>query len=440
VVEVVVVVEVEVDVDVEVEVDVEVGVEVGVDVEVVVGVKMITWTEKKVKLSEVFPSDYNPRKISEHDFKALKRSLNEFGQSHSIVCNKNMAIIGGHQTLKAAKELEWEFINISIPKNQIPKHKEKALNLALNRIHGEWDDDLLAGILQELDAEDILLSGFEEDEIDDILDEINEIEEDEVPETPEEPTAKLGDIYQLGTHRLMCGDATVKEDVDRLMDGKKADMVFTDPPYGVDYANKNTFLNSCDKGNRIQTEIKFDNLNEDDICKLWKKTFENIRDILAETNSYYIFGPQIQGMMMMMMMMMSAGLPYRHVIIWNKNNHVLGRCDYNYKHEPIFFGWTTKHKFYGRGEFKTSVWDVNKPHKNDLHPTMKPIRIIVNALMNSSKKNQICYDPFGGSGSTLIACEQTNRICYMMELDEAYIDVIITRWENLTNKKAVKII
>lgn len=142
---------------------------------------------------------------------------------------------------------------------------------------------------------------------------------------------------------------------------------------------------------------------------------------------------------MMMMMVQEAGLPYRHVIIWVKNNHVLGRCDYNYKHEPIFFGWTKSHRFYGKGKNKTSVWEVDKPLKSDLHPTMKPIELMENALLNSSKENQICLDPFLGSGSTLIACEKTNRICYGLEIDCLYIDVIIKRWEDYTGKRAGKV-
>lgn len=139
------------------------------------------------------------------------------------------------------------------------------------------------------------------------------------------------------------------------------------------------------------------------------------------------------------MMMMEAELPYRHVIIWVKNNHVLGRCDYNYKHEPIFFGWTTKHKFYGMGKFKTSVWEVDKPLKSDLHPTMKPVELIENALLNSCARDSICLDVFGGSGSTLIACEKLNRRCFMMEIDPQYIQVIINRWQAFTGNKARQI-
>lgn len=243
----------------------------------------------------------------------------------------------------------------------------------------------------------------------------------------------------MGSHRLLCGDATKKKDFERLMGGQKADMVFTDPPYGVNYAAKNKYLNEISRGNRIQTPIKNDHKNEAEIKILWKAVFEIIRDNLADINSYYITGPQIQGMMMMMMMMQEAGLPYRHVIIWVKNNHVLGRCDYNYKHEPVFFGWTKTHKFYGGGPFKTSVWEIAKPHKSDLHPTMKPVELITNAILNSSAPKQVVLDPFLGSGSTLIACEKTNRICYGMEIDSHYCDVIIKRWEDFTGKKAKRV-
>ena len=204
---------------------------------------------------------------------------------------------------------------------------------------------------------------------------------------------------------------------------------------------KNRYLNIISSAKRIQVPILNDHCTEEEIMVLWKKVFEIIRDLLIpEWNSYYIFGPQIQGMMMMMMMMMmDAGLPYRHVIIWVKNNHVLGRCDYNYKHEPLFFGWTTKHEFKKGGEFQTSVWEVDKPHKSDLHPTMKPVRLIENCLLNSSDRDDVCFDPFLGSGTTLIACEKTSRKCYGMEIDPHYCDVIIKRWEDFTNKKAIKL-
>lgn len=435
----------------------------------------------RLNLKDLKPAEYNPRKITDAQIERLKKSLTEFGDLSGIVFNRRTGnLVGGHQRLKCLppdasiekKEFKKPSSTGTVAEGHIilaprldkegspragvvdekysyrevdwPLEKEKAANIAANKHGGEWDDEKLAELLKELTETpdfDIDLTGFESSEIDNILSSIKgsgQIEDDDVPDvnTPE-PITKTGDLYILGKHRLLCGDCTNKADIDVLMAGKKADMVFTDPPYGVSYADKNTFLNSVDNGNRIQKKIEHDHVSEDEIKKFWKRSFEIIRDNLATINSYYIFGPQIQGMMMMMMMMQEADLPYRHVIIWVKNNHVLGRCDYNYKHEPIFFGWTKTHKFYGNGEFQTSVWQVDKPLKSDLHPTMKPIRIIENALLNSSLNKQITLDPFLGSGSTLIACEKTNRICYGMEIDPHYCDVIVTRYCKYTGNNRI---
>lgn len=223
------------------------------------------------------------------------------------------------------------------------------------------------------------------------------------------------------------------------MNDNKVDMVFTDPPYNVDYSSKNKFLNAIDQGNRIQTEIKNDNLDENKIKELWYNAFINIKDILNNYSCFYFCSPQSSGMYLMIDTIIKSNLLLKQIIIWNKNNHVLGRSDYNYKHESILYGWLNKHKFYGNGFNKTTVWDIPKPLKNDLHPTMKPIELIKNAILNSTLENMIVYDCFLGSGSTLIACEHTNRICYGMEIEEHYCSVIIERWQKYTNKKAVKL-
>ena len=248
------------------------------------------------------------------------------------------------------------------------------------------------------------------------------------------------DESEIYSHRLICGDSTDKATVERLMDGKKADMVFTDPPYNVDYSSKNAFLNEADKGNLIQKDIEGDFGYTDEECgeKLWKPAFQNMRDNAKDCCSIYVTMPQ-GGAHMMMMMMCAASWQVKHELIWVKNNHVLGRTDYFYKHEPILYGWAKTHKFYGKGEFDKSVWEIPKPQKSDLHPTMKPIRLIANCLQNNSVENDIVMDLFGGSGSTLIACEQLGRVCYMCEISTHYCDVIIKRWENLTGNKAIKI-
>ena len=239
----------------------------------------------------------------------------------------------------------------------------------------------------------------------------------------------------------MCGDSTNADDVARLMDGEKADMVFTDPPYNVNYADKNKFLNSVDKGNRIQREIENDNEETDEDCaeKLWKPAFINLQKHAKDCCAIYVTMPQGGAHMMMMMSIHDAGWKVKHELVWVKNNHVLGRVDYFYKHEPILYGWNKRHKFYGKGQFNKSVWEIPKPTKSELHPTMKPIALIANAILNSSKEGEIILDCFGGSGSTLIACEQTARRCLMMELDEGYCDVILTRWETLTGKTAKRL-
>ena len=225
------------------------------------------------------------------------------------------------------------------------------------------------------------------------------------------------------------------------MDGCKADMVFTDPPYNVDYSSKNKFLNAVDKGNCIQDDIENDNCFDDESAKndLWKPAFANMLKNANDDCALYVTMPQGGAHMMMMMAVKEAGWQVKHELIWLKNNHVLGRTDYFYKHEPILYGWNKKHKFYGKGKFDKSVWEIPKPQKSDLHPTMKPIELIVNAIQNSSKDDDIVLDVFGGSGSTLIACEQTNRRCFMMELLPNYVDVIINRWETFTGQKAVKL-
>ena len=269
------------------------------------------------------------------------------------------------------------------------------------------------------------------------------ITEDEVPDADKvETRVKKGDIWQLGEHRLMCGDSTVITDVEKLMNGEKADMVFTDPPYGVSYAEKNAFLNSVGTGHRLTNAIENDSKKPTEMYDFWVEAFKNIYAFTTDKVSYYITAPQGGDLLLLLLQAVrDCGFALKHQLIWNKNNHVLGRCDYNYKHEPIIYGWKIDgtHNFYGKGKMKTSVWDFPKPHQSKLHPTMKPIELIGEALLNSSKQDDIVIDLFGGSGSTLIACEQLKRKCRMMELDEHYCDVIIKRWENLTGKQAQRI-
>ena len=270
----------------------------------------------------------------------------------------------------------------------------------------------------------------------------NDIVEDDFDVTPpEQPKAKLGDIYQLGEHRLMCGDSTDADAWALLMDGEKADMVFTDPPYGVAIGDKNATLNSVQKAGRCTTNIANDTMSEEELYDMLKAAFVNVRENCHDDAVYFVTSPQggSLGLMMMMMMMKDAGLPVRHVLMWMKNSATfsLGRLDYDYQHEPIFYTWTKSHHNYRGGENRTTIWQYDKPRKCDVHPTMKPVELVANAILDGTKEGDIVLDAFGGSGTTMIAAEQLGRKARLMELDPHYIDVIIARWENHTGKKAV---
>uniref|UniRef100_A0A6M3L9B4 Putative methyltransferase n=1 Tax=viral metagenome TaxID=1070528 RepID=A0A6M3L9B4_9ZZZZ len=371
--------------------------------------------------------------------------MKKFGMVQPIVINKRTGnVVAGHQRIKVLQDESVAEADIAVI--DIEPTEEKALNIALNNpyITGEFTadlEDILADVGVELPE---LMADLN---FDDLLADIGDngklksgnTDPDDMPDVPEKPKTRISDLYRLSEHRLLCGDATNVDDVARLMNGEKADMVFTDPPYGVNYSAKNKFLNAYDEGNRVQEDIKND-INEKDAFELWGKAFELFANNLKATHSIYICSPQVRNLMMMMMMMMieKGGIYISNVIIWIKNNHVFGRLDYMLKHEPIIYGWlkSKKHKFYGNGEQKFSVWNYDKPIKSKLHPTMKPVELIINAIKNSSLKNHIVADFFGGSGSTLIACEQTDRRCYMMEIDPHYCDVIVNRWENFTGEKA----
>ena len=247
----------------------------------------------------------------------------------------------------------------------------------------------------------------------------------------------MGKLILKSRHRIMCGDSTDADMVARLMNGEKAELVVTDPPYGVSYADKNTFLNAADKGDRNETPIASDHLGKEQTQAMWKSAFANMADAMNKGAVVYCFMPQGGDQMMMMMMMMTgAGIEPRHELIWLKNNHVLGRTDYAYKHEPILYAWKEGgHKFYG--DFQTSILEFPKPQKSDLHPTMKPVPLIEKLIANSSRNGGLLYEPFSGSGTTIIAAEQTGRRCYAMELSPQYVDVAIRRWQEFTGQHAV---
>lgn len=392
---------------------------------------------QEMPIGDIKPYERNPRKnAAAVDYVA--NSIKEFGFKQPIVVDADHVIVVGHTRWLAAKKLKMKTVPVLVADDLTPE-QAKAYRLADNKTNefSEWDDDLLDLEMDDLSDIDMSLFGFELDEDDA---EPGEIIEDEIPEAAEE-RCKPGDIWKLGEHRLICGDSTDPETVKRLMNGILADMVFTDPPYGVSYTDKNEFLNSIDKPICVVNAIQNDSKTPNEMYAFWLAAFKNLVKHTTDKMSYYITAPQGGDLLLLLTAVRDSGLCLKHVLVWNKNNHVLGRCDYNYKHEPIVYGWKQKgtHVFYGNGDMKTSVWDIPKPQRSDLHPTMKPIKLIANAIENSSKEGDTVLDLFGGSGSTLIACEQLKRKCFMAELDPHYCDVILERWETLTGEKAEKI-
>ena len=256
---------------------------------------------------------------------------------------------------------------------------------------------------------------------------------DRAAELREQWGVEVGQLWQCGEHRVVCGDCTEKVVVERVTHGAQASLVITDPPYGVAYADKNAFLNTIGRANRIETPIANDHATKQETQALWKAAFSVMADVMAPGAVVYCFMPQGGDQMMMMMMMEGAGIEPRHELIWLKNNHVLGRVDYAYKHEPILYAWKAGgHKFYG--DFQTSILEFPKPQKSDLHPTTKPLALIERLLGNSSLPGHTIYDPFLGSGTTLIACEHLQRRCYGCEIDPGYVAVTLERWADLTGQ------
>lgn len=400
----------------------------------------------------------NPRTWTQTDIDRTKASLDEdadFMQDRPILATPGddftLIAFAGNLRLTAARALGWPGAPVVVyhPEDQIDRETIMRRALKDNGSFGSWDTDSLANEwnaepwqLEAWGVPDWVTGGAEQPAVSAPG---SSTQEDDFDENQEGilVRCKPGDVWQLGDHRLMCGDSTDLETVKSLMGGVLADMVFTDPPYGVAIGSKNKALDAAGVGSgRIKEDITNDTLPVDDLYKVLQRAMENVRESCKDDASYYVCAPPGGDMgLMMMMMMRDAGLTVRHQIVWNKNSATfsLGRLDYDYKHEAIMYTWTKKHHNYRAGEFRTSVWDIDKPLRNDLHPTMKPLALIEGALKDGTKEGDVVLDAFGGSGSTLIACEQLGRRCYMMEIDPHYCDVILARWEKLTGRQAEKI-
>lgn len=379
---------------------------------------------EKLKVEKLLPADYNPRKDlkpGDAEYEKLKRSLEQFGYVEPIIWNKTTErVVGGHQRLKVL--LDMGITEVDCVVVEMNDEKEKALNIALNKISGEWDKDKLALLIADLQGSDfdVTLAGFEPAEIDDLFnnalkDGVKEDDFDVNGELQKPTITKPGDVWTLGRHRLVCGDSTKIETFDTLMSGKKANLVITDPPYNVNY-----------KGSAGQ--IKNDNMKNSAFYEFLLAVFKNTETVMADDASIYVFHADTEGLNFRKAFA-DAGFYLSGTCIWKKQSLVLGRSPYQWQHESVLFGWKKngKHQWYA-GRKESTIWEFDKPNKSRDHPTMKPIPLLAYPIMNSSMSNTLVVDPFGGSGSTLIACEQLDRICYTIELDEKFCDVIVKRY------------
>ena len=384
-----------------------------------------------MKITDIIPYDKNPR-LNDGAVEAVANSIKEFGWRAPIVVDKDMVIICGHTRLKAAIQLGLEEVPVHIADNLTPEQVQ-AYRIADNRTGeiAEWDYSLLPVELKELQDSDFDLSllGFDADELDKLLngEEENVVAEgetdaDAVPEVPEVAVSKRGEVYQLGKHRLMCGDSTKPEDVAKLLDGELADMVFTDPPYGVSYKGVNN------PGGRAWEVIENDDLRGDTLSEFLLAAFKNIKTHLREKRAFYIWYAT-SNHLQFEHAIIDAGLKSKQVLMWNKGM-ILGHSDYHWAFEPCFYGCKADENCIWFGDrCQTTVWDIKRDNTREyVHPTQKPTALAIKAMFNSSKPGEIVLDLFGGSGSTLIACEQTNRVNRSMEFDPKYADVIRKRW------------
>lgn len=392
---------------------------------------------EKIQTERLIPADYNPRKDlkpGDPEYEKLKRSLEEFGYVEPVIWNKTTShVVGGHQRLKIL--LDMGITEVECVVIEMDEEKEKALNIALNKISGDWDKDKLALLIADLQGSDfdVSLTGFEPAELDALFkdslkDGIHDDDFDVDAELQKPAVTRLGDIWTLGRHRLVCGDSTKADTFTSLMDGKLANLVVTDPPYNVNYEGK-------------AGKIKNDNMGNEAFYDFLLAAFTNTEAAMAQDASIYVFHADTEGLNFRKAFS-DAGFQLSGCCIWKKPSLVLGRSPYQWQHEPVLFGWKKKgkHNWYADRK-QTTIWEFEKPKKNADHPTMKPIALLAYPIMNSSLTNCIVLDPFGGSGSTLIVCEQSDRICFTIELDEKYCDVIVKRYiEQIGSADAVSVI
>lgn len=381
----------------------------------------VTSNMKMVKIDDLVPYANNARTHSKEQINKLRGSLREFGFINPVIIDANNGVLAGHGRLEAARAEGITEVPCVLV-DHLTEAQKKAYILADNRYAEDagWDEEMLRIEIEALQGEDfdLMLTGFEEQEIADLFAVDTDVKEDDfdVDEELKKPVfSKQGDIWTLGRHRLICGDSTKEETYTLLMEGKKANLVVTDPPYNVDYEGS-------------AGKIKNDNLSGEAFYNFLLAAFTNIEKVMAADASIYVFHADTEGLNFRKAFD-EAGFYLSGCCIWKKPSLVLGRSPYQWIHEPVLFGWKKKgkHQWY-TGRKETTVWEFEKTKKNSDHPTMKPVPLLAYPIKNSSMSNTIVLDAFGGSGSTMMACEQTDRSCYSIELDEKYCDVIVKRY------------
>lgn len=385
-------------------------------------------------VSELIPYVRNARTHSETQVSQIAASIREFGFLSPILVAEDNTILAGHGRLAAALKLGLKKVPC-VKENHLTETQKRAYIIADNKLslNAGWDNELLAVELSELEGADFNLDllGFDEAELSSIFDADKDVNEDDfdVEKELEEPCfSKTGDIWTLGKHRIICGDATKLETYKTLLENTKVNLVVTDPPYNVNYEG-------------AAGKIKNDNMENDKFYQFLFNSFVNMEQAMTDDASIYVFHADTEGLNFRKAFQ-DAGFYLSGCCIWKKPSLVLGRSPYQWQHEPCLYGWKKKgkHKWYA-GRKETSVWEFEKSKKNADHPTMKPIALLAYPIKNSSMTNSLVLDPFAGSGSTLIACEQTGRVCYAIELDEKYCDVIVKRYiEQVGNDKSVKVL
>ena len=400
-----------------------------------------SWLADKIEqwpTAKLVPYARNARMHSDAQVAQIAASIVEFGFTNPILAGSDGVIVAGHGRLAAAQKLGLAVVPVVVLDHLTPTQR-RALVIADNRIaeNAAWDDDLLRVELDALQEEgfDLDITGFDADALAELMagdEPINDgqTDEDAVPEVGETPVSRPGDVWQLGPHRLLCGDGTVAASYEALLDGEPVDMVFTDPPYNVNYANS-----AKDKMRGKDRSILNDNLGDG----FYDFLLAALTPTVAHCRGGIYVAMSSSELDTLQAAFRAAGGKWSTFINWAKNTFTLGRADYQRQYEPILYGWPEGAQRHWCGDRdQGDVWNIKKPQKNDLHPTMKPVELVERALRNSSRPGNVVLDPFGGSGTTLIAAEKSGRVARLIELDPKYADVIVRRWEDYTGKKATR--